>query len=76
MLFSSSQLNAYNSNINQQTKIILRRELMHKVTRVRKKIRLTNLNLLQNKKFSKILLNKIRRIYKKNFQKVKVIQLR
>ena len=76
MLISYNQLDAYNPAINQRIKTILRREPVYKVARVRKEIRLTNQSLLQDRRFSKISPYKIRRIYKKDPQKVGVIQIR
>lgn len=76
MLISYNQLDAYNPAINQRIKTILRREPMHKVARVRRETRLTNQSLPQDRRFSRILPYKIRRIYKKDPQKVEVIQIR
>ena len=76
MLISYNQLDAYNPAINQQIKTILRREPVHKVARVRREIRLTDQSLPQDRRFSKISPYKIRRIYKKDPQRVGVIQIR
>ena len=76
MLIGYNQLNAYNPAINQQKKTILRREPVHKVARVRKEIRLTDQSLPKSRRFGTILLYKIARIYAKNSQKIRVIQIR
>ena len=76
MLISYNQLDAYNPAIDQRMKTILRRELVHKVARVRRETRLTNQSLPQDRRFGKISPYKIKRIYKKDPQKVGVIQIR
>ena len=75
MLISYNQLDAYNPAINWRIKTILRREPVHKVARVRR-VSPTNQSSTQDGRFGKISPYKIRRIYKKDPQKVGVIQIR
>ena len=76
MLISYNQLDTHNPAINQRIKTILRREPVHKVARVRRETRPTNQSSPQDRRFGKISPYKIRRIYKKDPQKVGVIQIR
>lgn len=76
MLIGYDWLDAYNPAIDQRIKTILRREPVHKVAGVRRETRLTNQSLPQDGRFGKISPYKIRRIYKKDPQKVGVIQIR
>ncbi|KAG9194056.1 hypothetical protein G6011_04091 [Alternaria panax] len=76
MLIGYDWLNAHNPAIDWQKKTILRREPVHKVAGVRRRVSPKDQSATQDGRFGKISPHKIRRIYEKDPQQVGVIWIR